>query len=41
MPLPPAPMPLNDADYEAIEAAAVGFKTDAWKLIAVRGYEIA
>jgi hypothetical protein len=26
---------------EAIEAAAVEFKTDAWKLIAVRQYEIA
>jgi hypothetical protein len=26
---------------EAIEAAAVEFRTDAWKLIAVRRYEIA
>jgi hypothetical protein len=26
---------------EAIEAAAAEFKTDAWKLIAVRRYEIA
>jgi hypothetical protein len=26
---------------EAIEAAAVEFKTDAWKLIAVRRFEIA
>jgi hypothetical protein len=31
----------NDAADTAIEAAAVEFKTDAWKLIAVPAYEVA
>ena len=32
MPLPPAPMPLTDADYEAIEAAVVETNRGRWFL---------